>query len=264
MKIAIIGCGYVGKAAAINWKEKGHEITATTRSSDRADELRPLVDRVILWRPETLSLILEDQDAILFSIAADTPQDYESAYLQNAQLLVSELPKFPKIKQLIYTSSTSVYGEHGGAWVDENTPSTPTSPQTQVLLETEKTFLKANIDVTIFRLGEILGPDRTLASRLRKAEGRPFPGTGEHLTNLIDLEDIVNALDFALTHNLKGIYNLVNDVHVPRRELYERICKEEGLPPVSWDPSKQSAHTSNKKVSNDNLKREGFVFKEEG
>jgi nucleoside-diphosphate-sugar epimerase len=93
-----------------------------------------------------------------------------------------------------------------------------------------------------------------------RRSGQPFPGTGESYTNLIHLDDIVAALNFALEHRLEGIYHLCNDFHVPRKTFYSTICREMNLPPIQWDPSRENRHSGNKRASNKKLKDEGFVF----
>ena len=90
-------------------------------------------------------------------------------------------------------------------------------------------------------------------------QGATVPGNGESFTNLIHLDEIISALDFALIYNLDGIYNLCNDIHIPRKELYENICREDGWPPVQWDPSLTNPHTGNKRVSNEKIKSKCFM-----
>lgn len=255
MRIGIIGCGYVGQAAALYWKQKEHTVSVTTRRPERISLLQSLVDNVYLLTNPSLKEFILQQEALLISVAPDTQDDYHSTYLHTA----SEVAQHgAHLQTVLYTSSTSVYGEQEGSWVDETLFLQPAQIKDAILHQTEQVLLE-NLQACILRLGEIYGPGRDIGKRLRRMQ-QPFAGTGESYTNLIHLNDVVNALDFALNYNLKGIFNLCNDFHIPRRDFYEQICQQEMLPPVQWDPSKMSTHAGNKRVSNQKIKSQGFVF----
>lgn len=253
MKILILGAGYVGKAAAVAWKAKGHTLTLTTRFPQRIAELSPFADRVMLV--EHLPEALFGQDVVLLSVAPDSTEetDYERTYLETAKTLLRHLD--PRTRQILYTSSCSVYGEHGGALVDEASPLKPPSRKESILIETENLLHKAPCKVCILRLGEIIGPGRRIVDRLHALNGRPLAGTGENITNLSPIEDIVQALARAVDGQWEGIFNICSDLHIPRRALYEQLCQEEGLPPVIWDASRPPSHAGNKTVSNAKYKR---------
>ncbi len=128
----------------------------------------------------------------------------------------------------------------------------------EILIETEKTLLESRTThkhVCVFRLGEIIGPGREVASRLKSRAGKPFPGTGENFTNFSHLSTIVKGLNCALENHLDGIYNLCEDLHLPRKELYDALCKELDLPQTLWDPSQFSHHAGNKRVSSAKIKQ---------
>jgi nucleoside-diphosphate-sugar epimerase len=266
MNIAILGCGYVGIALAAKLKDDGHHITVTTRSPEKAKSLKAIADDVIIAHgnnSDHLEQLLHNQEILIVCVAADNAASYENTYLDTAKALVKSVPRASKLKKIIYTGSTSVYGEHNGQIVDETTPATPTSPSAQILLQTEQQLLTLQSpqrDVTIFRLGEIIGPGREIADRLRRMNGTPLPGTGENITNLIHVDDIVKATELALNKSLSGIFNLCNDLHITRKELYDSICAQENLPPVTWNTSQKSLHSSNKVVSTTKIKAAGLSF----
>lgn len=267
MNVAIIGCGYVGKAAARFWKAAGHSVTATTRNPDHVAELQSIVDHVILLQGNNLSEILAqalvNQEVILLSVAPDDASQYESTYLNTAQALVKAVKRLPMLRQILYTSSTSVYGDQQGQWVDENTPPAPNNDNTKILLATEQILLASQSDnryVCIFRLGEIIGPGRELSSRLRRLNGQSLSGSGDNYTNLTHIDDIVGAIDFAVSHQLQGVYNLCGDLHILRRDLYHQICEKHGLPHVVWNGSVTSVHGGNKRVSSVKLVAAGYSF----
>ena len=263
-RICIIGCGYVGQAAALKWKADGHEITVTTRSLERAYALRPFADLVYILS-EDWHMLVEKQDVVLLSVAPDLKSDYINTYLRTAETLVASL-KGSSVTQIIYTGSTSVYGEHDGQWVDENTKPQPVNANAQILLSTEHILLKAASEhrkVCVFRLGEIYGPGRSIEGRLKRMQGSLFSGNGESPTNLIHLDEIISALDIAMQNKLDGIYNLCNDTHIPRKDLYKQVCDQQGLPQVQWSPAAANPHAGHKKVSNEKLKSTGWKPKNE-
>jgi len=259
-RICIIGCGYVGKAAAIKWKYDNHEITVTTRSLNKAYDLRPFADLVYILGENWHDLI-EKQDIVLLCVAPDKNSDYLNTYLRTAELLVDSL-KNSEVKQVIYTSSISIYGDFQGKWVDEDHIPKPQNANAQILLATEQILLKAATQdrkVCIFRLGEIYGPERSLVDRVYRMQGIHAPGNGESYTNLIHLDEILMALDIAVQSNLNGIFNLCNDVHIPRKQLYEHICQKHQFSSVHWNPMLTSTHMGNKRISNQKLKSKGWV-----
>lgn len=263
MKIGILGCGYIGQAAAKYWKAKGHEVSVTTRDSTKIEFLSSMADHVYCLERESLEQFLKNQETLIIAVAPGHKAEYSQTYLGTANKIVQFLPQLSSLRQLIYTSSTSVYGECHGDWMDENRSPFPLNEQAQILLETENIFLScrsADTKVCIYRLGEIYGPGRQIVNRLKRMSSHSLPGNGENFTNMIHQQDVVNALDFALNRELDGLFNLCNDFHIPRRELYERLCLEHGLKPIQWDASLKSFHGGNKRITNDKLKKLGFEF----
>lgn len=264
MKIGIIGCGYVGSAAARFWREKGHQISVTTRQANRIHELQQFAQQVVDLNQTSLSDFISNQEVILISVAPDRGSNYFSTYLQTAIQVFEAAVQAQTLCQILYTSSTSVYGDYGGEWVNEETPLKNINENIQILMRTEEILLKCSsekLKVCVLRLGEIYGPGREIEKRLRRMQHDFFPGTGNAYTNLIHLEDIVSALDFSCSRALNGVYNLCNDFHITRRQFYEELCRKENLPNVTWDPSRISMHQGNKRVSNEKIKKLGFIFK---
>jgi nucleoside-diphosphate-sugar epimerase len=266
MKSVIIGCGYIGSEAAMILKKRGHTITATTRKPQKLDALAKVSQKTLILKgndEEELIPLIADNDAIIISVAADSPEYYESAYLETSQILRKLALEMDLPRHLIYTSSTSVYGDHNGQWVDESSPLLAKSEQGKILIETEKQYLslqEIGWRVTLLRLSEIYGPGRELSRRVRDFNGHTLPGSGEQYTNMIHRLDAAMGIDYALRHQLDGIFNLSDDEHPSRKELYDKIAQKFKLPKVQWDPEHTSLHTGNKRVSNHKIKAEGFAF----
>ncbi len=266
MNVAIIGCGYVGTAVARLWQKQGLNVTATTTKPERVPELNKVVTRTILAKgddPAALQAVLKNQQVLLLSVGAPNAQAYELTYLNTAKTLAGLLPHYPQLQQLIYTSSYALYGNQRGNWVDEMLPLAPASHNAKILAETEQVLLGSahqHLQVCIFRLAGIYGPGRELAKIFRRIAGTTQPGDGNNSSNWVHLDDIVGAVDFARQMHLQGVYNLVNDRPLPRRELIEYVCDRNNLAPVTWDSSQPSRRTYNAKVSNQKLKQAGYRF----
>ncbi len=266
MNIAILGAGYLGKEVALNWSKKNHHVTATTRQAERLLDLAHAAQKCIILREvteESLAPLLFENETLLITIGAKSPDNYESAYLHTAQTLRRLAVKSKLSRRLIYTSSTSVYGDHQGLWVDEASELKAQSDKVKVLIETEQLYSslkEIGWHVCIFRLAELYGPGRELSQRLRSHKGSPLPGNGANFSNMIHRSDAVLAIDYALKHHLTGIYNLADDDHPTRQQLYQAIAAKLSLPPVRWDPAYDIFHGGNKRVSNHKIKSEGFAF----
>ncbi|NEP77805.1 MAG: SDR family oxidoreductase [Okeania sp. SIO3B3] len=266
MKIAIIGCGYVGTKVAKLWSQNGHQLTVTTTTPERVSELENVAQQVVVMKghdPNAMKDVLQNQQVVLLSVGNRdrTGIGYRKTYLETAQTLVTALKKAPNIQQVIYTASYSVYGDTNGEWVDENTPANPSTENGNILHETEQVLLSASTPqqrVCILRLGGIYGPGRELIKIFSRWGGKTRPGTGDDVTNWIHLDDIVGAVEFARERQLQGIYNLVNDLPIKGRELLDGLHKYQGLEKVSWDGSPSSMRPFNARVSNKKLRDEGF------
>lgn len=267
MNVAIIGCGYVGYAVAQYWQQKLNlVISATTTTPERVPALQAVAGKVVVTQgndPEGLKSILQNQDTVLLSVGARDANLYEETYLHTAKTLVSILPQFPRISQLIYTGSHSVYGDRNGVWVDEETPPAPPNVNAHILRKTEEILLSAageNLRVCILRLGGIYGPGRELVKIFGRVAGTTRPGNGEDITNWVHLDDIVGAIEFARHQRLQGIYNLVDDAHLTSRELLDTVFTKHDLPNVIWDTNNKILRPYNTWVSNQKLKDAGYQF----
>ncbi len=267
MNIAILGAGYLGKEVASLWSKKNHHVTVTTRHPERLEGLSHVAQKCVILKDsdeEILAPLILDNELLLVTIAASNPDNYESAYLKMAQAIRHIAFENQVIRRIIYTSSTSVYGDHQGLWVDETSELKAKSDQAKILIETERVYeslREIGWHVCILRLAEIYGPQRELSKRLKSMKGHTLPGAGLNHSNMIHQEDVVSAIDYALKHHLEGIYNLADDDHPTRQKLYEEVAHKFQLPLPKWDPKYDGFHQGNKRVSNHKIKSEGFSFR---
>ncbi len=98
-----------------------------------------------------------------------------------------------------------------------------------------------------------------MVSMIRQAAGEQIPKNGSDVPAWSGIFDITNGVSFAFSNQLIGIYNLVDDMQLSRRELSNEICDIDGLPPVIWaNENIPGARSMNAKVSNQKFKSEGF------
>ncbi|MBE9169955.1 SDR family oxidoreductase [Pleurocapsales cyanobacterium LEGE 06147] len=264
MKIAIVGCGYVGTALARLWHKMGHEITVTTTTSEKVSNLQEIAQRVVIVQGDDLNNLKEvvkDQEIVVLSVGARNRGTYRQTYLETAKNLVLALKEAPNVHQLIYTGSYAVLGDKRGAWVDEQSPVTPANENGEILSQTERALLSAQneeLKVYILRLAGIYGPGRELIKIFRSWAGTTRPGDGKDYTNWIHLDDIVNAINLASQKQLQGIYHLGSDEILPRHEFFDRLFQTHQLPSVTWDASMTSTRPYNVKLSNRKIKAAGF------
>lgn len=262
--VLIIGCGYVGEKVGLLLKEDP-SLVVTTRSEKNALELKKTFSSVTTFDIadiDSLSDLIREQETIIITLAPKNSNLYAETYLKAAFNLKQVINLSP-VKQLIYTSSSSVYGDYKGTSVTEDMPLLGITDQAKILIETEKTLLSLKTTqrtVCIFRVSEIYGPSREFLHRVKSLQGKKAPGDGSQPTNMIHVEDVARAIVFAMKHSLNGVYNLCNEDHMTRKELYDKISNDNHLPLVQWDPDLTSIHFGRRILSNEKIKKEGFNF----
>jgi nucleoside-diphosphate-sugar epimerase len=135
-------------------------------------------------------------------------------------------------------SATSVYGDHGGAWVDEQSPCLPTNTRGQMRLQTEQAWLSSNLPVHIFRLAGIYGMGRNILDEVRLGTARRLYKEGQYFSK-IHVDDLARGL-LASMKNPKpnSIYNLGDNEPAPSHIVTEYACGLLGVEPpplVPWD-----------------------------
>ena len=264
----VIGCGYVGTAVAMRMKRAGHAVTATTRSSENVHELRRLMDDVQqldITDPNLDLSFLADLEGLLISVAPTRQnQSYGDVFAQGMRNLAGALRRRTSTQPLhiIYISSVSVYGDQQGREVTEQASVDSSSAVNGMLAAAEELMLdidRPDTAICVLRLGGIYGPGRDMVAMIREAAGQQVPKNGNAINAWSGLVDIARGVQFVSERKLTGIYNLVDDMQLSRRELSTLICDEEGLPPVLWSHGSSANERSiNARVSNQKLKDAGF------
>lgn len=244
MRRLIVGCGYLGQRVAARWLAVGDTVFALTRSPENATKLTasgiaPQMGDVLA--PDTLSQ-LPAVDTVLWAVGWDrsSGKSQHDVYVTGLQNTLRQLAG--RCGQLIYISSTSVYGQSDGEWVDENSACQPTQPNGQVCLEGENLvgqFRDGHATrSTVLRLSGIYGPGRLLSRVASLKSGEPFSGNPEAWLNLIHVEDAAEAvLCCAAAPDPHPLYLISDDQPLSRRTYYSALAELVDAPAPTFEES---------------------------
>ena len=267
MRIAVIGCGYVGSAVANLWHRLGEEVTVTTTTPNKIEGLKTIASDVVVLDGNNLAELknlVTNKDVVLLSVGAKqrTLETYQQAYLDTATNVVEAILTTGNVRQLIYTGSYGILGNQKNTVIDETAIPNPRSEFGEILAKTERVLLSVSpseFKTCILRLSGIYGYSRELIKIFSRVAGTTRPGKGEDYTNWVHLDDIVGAIDFAKRKQLHGIYNLASEV-MTTREFFTKLFKAHNLPDVIWDESQPSNRSYNMKLSSQKIKDAGYEF----
>lgn len=246
--VLIAGAGDVGGRLARLLATRGDEVlTLRRREVDAGLGIRNL--RADLATGRGLEQVPRRPDAVLFCAAPDVRDEaaYRALYLDGLRRLLDAV----QTPRIVFTSSTAVYGEDAGEWLDEATPARPPAFNGRVLLETENA-LAAHAGGIVVRLSGIYGPGReALLRRARRGEAnRP------HWSNRIQVEDAAAALAHVLRlANPHSLYLGSDDEPARECDIQTWLREREGLPvlPVASGPE------SGRRIGNARLRASGWI-----
>jgi nucleoside-diphosphate-sugar epimerase len=261
-RILIAGCGYVGKATALLFHESGWEVEGWTRSTDSAEKISSLPFLVravdIADRDEVLSFANKfDRIIHCASSGGGDASEYRRVYLEGARNLLDIFAGAP----LLFTSSTSVYAQQDGSWVNESDPAEPLHESGQILRETEELVLdRCGI---VARLAGIYGPGRSFILQQLLAGKAVINPERDRFVNQIHRDDLAAALFLLAQSDAAEIYNVVDDQPILLSECYEWLAGEVHLPapPNGTTTKSRKRGDSNKRVSNKKLRALGWTPK---
>lgn len=234
-RLVVFGCGYVGGEVARQAVARGMRVTALTRNAAKAASLQAAgIETVVadLAGPDWQAKV-GNADFVLNAVSSGGGglDGYRRSYLEGMASVVAWAQAGRALGPIVYTSSTSVYPQDGGASVDETAAVTPRDDRAAVLIETERRLLDGWPSARVLRLAGIYGPARVnLVEQVRMGEvsGRPEP----HL-NLVHRDDIAAAVWAAWTAPAGGdrVFNVVDDAPTPKGEVVAWLAEKLGVPP---------------------------------
>jgi nucleoside-diphosphate-sugar epimerase len=258
----VVGCGYLGRRVAERWRQAGHQVFAVSRSPEHAVDfvragLQPMVADVM--RLETL-VGLPVATTVLYAVGYDRGQNLgiEEVYLRGLVNVLNALPT--ATGRVIYVSSTGVYGDCAGEWIDEQTPCFPDRAGGRACLAAEQALLAhpRGANAVILRMAGIYGPGR-IPKRESLELGGPIPAPATGWLNLIHVDDAASVVLAAATAASGPKHYLVSDgCPIARRDYYAELARLLDAPAprfVSPDATLPSAvrSMSDKRVSNARL-----------
>lgn len=245
----VVGTGYVGLRIAKLWQERGDDVYGVTRSSSKAATLtelgiKPIIADVLV--PASLGDI-PHCDTLVYSVGPGG-QSQVSRFALYRDGLVAVLDRWGhQADRIVLVSSTGVYGNSSSEVIDESTPRRPLREASQALAEAEDILLTPawRSKAIIMRMGGIYGPGRLPLLRYIRTQ-QPLPTDPDALLNLIYVDDAARAVIIvADAAEPPEVVNVVDGRPVTRRQFYERVCTDLGLPPpVFCSPLPEGAHLS--------------------
>ena len=260
------GHGYSAQALARRLLPEGWRVIGTTRDPEKAETLRAQGVEARVWPGESLDTEIAEADAVLVSAA---PGDSGDPVL--SRLRTSLATAAPHLRWVGYLSTTGVYGDHGGAWVDETTELTPSTARGRARVAAESEWQSIpGLPLHIFRLAGIYGPGRGPFAKVRAGTARRIIKK-DQVFSRIHVDDIAQVLHASLTRPDPGaIYNLCDDDPAPPQDVISYAAELLGLPQppaeafetAEMTPMARSFYAESKKVRNDRIKTDlGIALK---
>jgi nucleoside-diphosphate-sugar epimerase len=275
-RVAILGCGYVGLELGRQLR-RDHDVVGIRRSSDGLAAVRAAgleAVRADLTDADALADV-PDPDVVVFA-ASSGGRGVAAArevYVEGQRTVIDHFGTRPEPPdRYVYTSSTGVYGDHGGDWVDEETPLEPTTGKTEALVEAERVATERareyGIDGTVARFAGLYGPDRYRLDRY--LEG---PVTEGYL-NMVHRDDAAGAVGFFLEADVArdDVVVVVDDEPVEKWTFADWLAAQCGVeePPKQTKDERLAAGDlseaarrrvlTSKRCSNDRLRGLGYEF----
>jgi nucleoside-diphosphate-sugar epimerase len=265
VRVLVAGCGYVGTALAARLAARGDEVTGIRRSPVAIPGVRTIAADLLAAEPPPD--LPEAIDALVYAVSADAGDEpsYRAAYVHAPVRLLEHLHDSGRSPaRTVFVSSTGVYGQTDGEWVDETSPAEPVQPTGRILLEGERAARAAATPAVVLRLGGIYGPGRT---RVIDAVRRGEATRAAHAvwTNRIHRDDAASAIAHVLDlREPESLYLGVDREPADQGDVLRWIAERLGLPapPASARPGRDPRYErSNKRCRSDRLVASGFRFR---
>ncbi|MGD2054709.1 MAG: SDR family oxidoreductase [Gammaproteobacteria bacterium] len=263
-RILIAGCGDIGAAAARRLVYNGHEVVGLKRHPPEHDDKLHYIKSDLTSTDDIMAL---DTcfDLVVFILTPDdrSEQSYRNAFELAVNNLLKRFSESASDTRFIFISSTSVYGQTGGEWVDEQSATEPKTITGQIILRAEKAFLSQGAHNCVIRFSGIYGRDRSrLLNTVRK--GGEVQYEPPYYTNRIHRDDCVEIILFTANRMLAGeavdsVYLASDDDPAPKWDVFNYLALMLEVAPPEKAVLPQNAD-QNKRCCNARLKRLGYEF----
>ena len=237
MNISILGAGWLGSVLAKKYIENNHNVIISTTSRDKHSLfMKNGLKSVIIEATQDKVIgdykFFNGSDLLIITIPPMFRKDRNIKYVKIMERVIEKIVNF-KIKKVIYTSSTSVYGFHKKK-ITEKSKTNPISDASKKILICEKKLLENPcFESCILRLGGLIGPNRHPIYSLSGKQNLPNPMSP---INLIHQKDAVGITHY-LSENWNGneIFNAVTQYHPTRKDYYMSISKIAKIAPPKFE-----------------------------
>lgn len=266
-RILIAGCGDVGTVLGLQLQQAGHAVWGLKRQPDTLPAaIRKLA--ADLTDPASLSTLPPDLDYVFYTAAADgfSEDRYRAAYVDGVANLLHALQASDQHpRRIFFTSSTSVYAQCHGEWVDEDSPAEAAGFAGRCLRQGEDLWWNSPYPATVIRFGGIYGPGRTrLLDSLRQGTATCVEQPPVY-TNRIHRDDGAAALQHVLAlHDPQSLYVGVDDYPASQCEVLRWLAARLGVPEpevISAAAAPEAMLRANKRCRNARLRASGFQFR---
>ena len=257
-RVLLAGCGDLGLRVAQRLLARGDEVWALRRQppARAGDGIHWL--RADLTRPESLAGLPRSFTRLVYLPTPDRRDAVacQAIFVDGLRHLLAAVGGTALLRVLL-VSSSSVYGEHGGDWVDENTPVAPPGANGAALLGAERWLAAQPVRSVVLRLAGLYGPGRgQLFERLRAGTAR-VPRDTPHWCNRIHADDAAAAIAWLLAlADPEACYLGVDDTPLPLHALYDHLAQLLGAPPPAAGPPPPGI--GSKRLRNARLRASGF------
>lgn len=274
-RILIAGCGDVGAALGRCLHADGHEVWGLKRHpADLPPEIRPLA--ADLTDPATLAALPPTLDCVVYCAAAAgfSEAQYQAAYVAGVRNLLDALRQAgQQPKRLLFASSTSVYAQHQGEWVDEDSPAEADGFSGRCIRAGEQLMWDSGWPAIVVRFGGIYGPGRTRLIDSVRDGTATCPADPPVYTNRIHRDDCARTLNHLLRlSDPERLYLAADNDPAPLDEVLRWLAVQLGAPEpprTLRPPLKPGAETrrdpaarmrASKRCDNTRLRASGFEF----
>ncbi len=254
-----LGHGYCAQALARRLVPQGWTVIGTLRDPDKMDELEAAGVTPLMW-PIDFETALQGVTHVLTSIRPDESGDPVLRLGRGALDAVAS-----NLSWVGYLSTTGVYGDMDGGWVDEDTPVGPGGLRGQMRVKAEAEWkVHAELPLHIFRLAGIYGPGRGPFAKLRRGTARRIIKKNQVFSRA-HVDDIAQVLEASIkTPNPGRIYNVCDDSPAPPQDILTYAAELLGMEPppevpfeeAEMNPMARSFYSDSKRVKNDRIKDE--------
>ncbi len=266
MSILVFGCGFTVLNGLERFRTRFRMIVGTVRSPEKAARLTEAGVVARLFGPDATDPELAADIAAATHLLVSVPPDAEGDPV--LRRFSGAFERARNLRWIGYLSTIGVYGDHGGAWIDERTPPGPTSARSRQRLQAEIQWLdlgrRSGVPVQVFRLAGIYGPGRNALRNLKDGTAKRIVKP-DQVFNRIHAADVATVLLASMDRPRAGaVYNVTDDEPAPPQDVvtYAAALLGVAAPPempfaeANLSPMAASFYADNKRVSNRIIKQD--------